>query len=325
MTVRNVRGTIEKCLDSLERQSLAEEFDIVVVDALSCDGTMEFLENSSLSNCRLRVYQRKSSQSEALQLAFRENYVDTEFVAMIDGDAVADINWLAELMKSADSGHDVVGGPCYTPNDVNLLQRLIGYDLDSRFARMSEGFTTRLPNMNLCVRRSIFSEIGFDTSLDIGYDMEFGHRLKKQGRSIWFNPRAIVWHYHRSSFPAYVRQQVNAADYAARVFRIHPTAMKGDNINPLTMLVDAPLLGGFVLSALLASLIPFSLVISMVLLVAFGSSILAKTVESYLRFRRAEVLLLPVVYVLRPVCWAIGFSKGIAHLTRSRRAGRRMS
>jgi len=319
MTVKNVIGTIERCLDSIESQKYGRSFEIVIVDAASTDGTTDYLKGRARSNRNLRLFVRDSSQPEALSHAFNERLVSSKYVALIDGDAVADENWLSELLASMRKGSVVAGGPCLTPKGVNLLQRLIGYDSDLRFMRMVEGEVTRLPNMNLCVDREFFARVGFDLSFPLAYDMELGHRLSTIGKRIYFNPRAVVWHYHRSSIRAYVKQQVQGSKHALRVFRKYPNASLGDNINSLRMLIDAPFLSLLVLSVFL---LPFGFLFSITASLASAClliSISSKTCELMLKFRKSETVLCAILYLVRSECWLIGLLGSVPELLRSLR------
>jgi len=320
MTVKNVISTIEKCLDSIESQKCQHDYEIIVIDAASTDGTTDYLKRRASSNRNLRLFVKESSQPEALSYAFNERLVTSKYVALIDGDVVADENWLNELLASMRKGNVVAGGPCLTPKGVNLLQRLIGYDLDLRFMKMVEGEVTRLPNMNLCVDREFFASVGFDLSFPLAYDMEFGHRLSTIGKRIYFNPRAVVWHYHRSSLKAYVKQQVHGSKHALRVFHKHPNSMFGDNINPLRMLADAPFLFLLFLSVFL---IPFSFLFIITAFLASACllvSVSSKTCELALRFGKGETVLCAILYLVRSECWLIGLLWSIPELLRSHRA-----
>jgi glycosyltransferase involved in cell wall biosynthesis len=309
MTVKNVRLTIGACLDSLGNQDYDGYVQIVVVDSNSTDGTLDYLRSRAIRDESLVVVEKESTQPEALMYALTSGLISAKYVALIDGDVVASRHWLTELLSSMRSGHKVAGGPCYTPKDANLLQRLIGYDLDLRFSKIPEGFVTRLPNMNMCIDRGFFLTVGFDTSFPLGYDMELGHRLRETNQNIWFNPKAEVWHHHRSSLPSFVRQQIYGSVQAVRVFARHPSAIRGDNINSIRMLVDAPLIALLFMSIILFPYATVFVATSSILMVLLAGSVLSKVVELLVVFRKPESLLCFGLYVIRAECWLIGLGK----------------
>lgn len=60
---------------------------------------------------------------------------------------------------------------------------------------------------NITYKRTVFSLIGyFNENLISNEDAELNYRLRKFGEKIFFDPRIIVGHFHRSSLKSYIMQ-----------------------------------------------------------------------------------------------------------------------
>ena len=309
-TVRNVRPTVESWLNSLLDQTY-EPREIVIIDSNSTDGTQEILKNYSETYDRIKVIEYESTQPEALNFAIRENLVKSDLVALIDGDCVAPKEWLHTLVKTLkQNNYDAVGGPGLTPKSANFIQKLIGLDLDTRFLSTPEGFVYRHPNMNLLIKKSILKQIPFSEELHVGYDTDFGYRLKKNGYKIYFKPSAYVWHYHRSSVKGYLKQQLKTGYFAVKVYFKNRDGLKGDNINPPTMILQPIalcVLCIFAVAYLLTSTMAYAILGVVPILLLFS-------VEMYRAFAVGKnhlVVLLVILYFVRLPMWILGAAWGM--------------
>ena len=143
----------------------------------------------------------------------------TEVLAFIDDDAVADPDWLAELVRPfADARVQCVTG-LTMPLELETLaqerfESLSGFSMRGFHARE---FRTPRNNplivgdvgagVNMAIRLAIVPEIGlFDPALDAGTatqsggDHEYFTRILKTGQIIAYSPHALNWHRHRRSW-----------------------------------------------------------------------------------------------------------------------------
>jgi len=313
ITVKNVKSTIEKCLDSLTNQDFKGKYNIVIVDSLSTDGTQEILKKYSKKYNWIKVVEYKCSQPEALNYAVKNKLVARDIVALIDGDCVADKKWLKNIVKNIKEGKEMVGGICLTPKDAGFLQRLIGYDLDYRFLSTKKGYVKRHPNMNLAMKREILEKIKFDEKLLMGYDTEFGYRLNKLNKKIWFDPEIKVEHYHRASIKSYTKQQINSGKYALLAYK-KIGGIKTDNINPWWMIYQPVFFILTIVFLLFSIFFNEFLTFSLVSFLILNLIMIYHTLKEFFLFKKIEVFLVYFLYWYRLLFWHIGAFFGLFNI-----------
>jgi cellulose synthase/poly-beta-1,6-N-acetylglucosamine synthase-like glycosyltransferase len=306
-TVKNIRPTVFPWLNSIVSQEIKEKYKIIIIDSESTDGTKEILKKFEENYNFIKVVEFESTQPEALNFAIENNYLYGNFVALIDGDCVAPRNWLSSLYKKLKENNvDAVGGPGLTPKDTNFVQKLIGLDTNMRFLSIPEGLVKRHPNMNLLIKRCALESLKFDKNLNMGYDADFCHRLNLNGYKLWYSPQAFVWHYHRSSLKSYFKQQFFNSKYFFVFGKKTNAAFKGDNINPLHMILQPLLLMIIFINLVAVFINPFfklSLAIfSLVLLLLFSINV----IKSFKLSRDLKSFLLYFIYLIRSMAWVLG-------------------
>lgn len=229
ITVKNNAGTIKQCIESVLNQTY-RNYDVMVIDAYSDDGTFEILKKFGKN---IKLYQIRGWAPKAYNWAIRR--INSDFVAFTDGDCVVDKNWLKELLKGFESEEILaVAGYCGTPKNVRGLQRIIGMELEDRFKHFSK-FIPRAPTMNLCVRTKIFKKLKFNEKLRVAFETDFGYRLNEIGKMA-YNKKAIVYHYHRAAWKGFLKQQYIYANYMPELyFKQHFKRITGDYLSKTSM------------------------------------------------------------------------------------------
>jgi GT2 family glycosyltransferase len=206
---------------------------------------------------------------------------------------------------------DAVGGPGFTPLKATWIQKIIGFDLNTRFLLIPEGPVQRHPNMNLIIKKEVLVKIGFNEKYVVGYDTIFGYTLNKKGYKLWYDPKAFVWHYHRSTIFGYMKQQFFSGKYASIIFFNCKNARIGDNINSITMIIQ-PLIFLLILFTLVVSIFSnifreISLILILCLFLIFTLDIV-KAIKINQTFFAISLYLL---YIIRLPIWLIGAIDGI--------------
>jgi glycosyltransferase involved in cell wall biosynthesis len=307
LTLRNNQRTIKRCIESLLKQSY-RNCEIFVVDAFSNDGSYEILKSFGK---KIKLFQLKGWPPTAYNWAIKR--IRSQYIALIDGDCVADKNWIKELVAGFKS-KDVlaVAGFCGTPKGLSTLQGIIGRELEDRF-RMFPEYIPRAPTMNLCFETRTAKKLLFDETLRVSYDTDFGYRLTKLGK-MYYNKKAIVYHFHRATWKNFFRQQYLTAIFVPQLYLKHKGRTVGDHISKKTMIVQPHIFNLAMLSLLLSVFNIWALNITAVLL----ACILALYIENMRRLVKSykEIPWFLGMYSVRTVAWSTGLVVGIVKLVR---------
>jgi glycosyltransferase involved in cell wall biosynthesis len=196
ITVRNEAPNLPALFDSLLRQE--PPFEIVLVDALSRDGTQAVAAKYSQDHPGIvRFYEHSGSRgigrNEGARQARGAN------LAFIDGDCIADSDWLARIRQGlADSpvaaGRTVVVGP---PAYASL----------ERVELYQGGSDVTFPSCNLAYRRALFLQLGgFDPRFITAEDIDLNLRAVQSGVRIRYVPEAVVFHRKRTTLLRFLLQ-----------------------------------------------------------------------------------------------------------------------
>jgi GT2 family glycosyltransferase len=191
--VRNVGNSISSCLSSLLAQTF-KNFEIVIVDDLSNDGTKEKI--SAFNDNRIRYFVnnkflgRSQSRNKTVELA-KGNYL-----FFTDGDCCVHKKWIKEGMKYLKNSDvaGVEGKTIYVSEKYQPTRSDFVVENHS-----SGGYMT----CNIAYKRAIIEKIGgFDERLAHLEDRDLALRAIKHGQIV-FNDKMIVCHQKKSMNPTY--------------------------------------------------------------------------------------------------------------------------
>jgi len=191
---RGKEHLVERCIDSLERQTCIPDEIILVVD------TEE--EKESYADI-LHDINVVCSSKRGLAAA-RNKGVEAstgEIIAFIDDDAVATRNWLCEIVKSFSDDVFVVGGPVYPIFKGRKIKEKLNWIIG---CTSNNPPTERPIGCNMAFDMRVFRTVGgFNENLgrvrkklSIGEETELFLRIKKYipDAKIVYNQKAIVYH-----------------------------------------------------------------------------------------------------------------------------------
>lgn len=201
----NEEGVVGECLESLANQEWGD-YEALVVDDCSEDKTKDIVQSwVARDSKRFRLLEfGKVGPGKARNLAALQ--AQGEILAFTDADCVARPDWLKELIRGLESD-DVAatGGPqlahprssdfqLKVEKILNLVSPVIDF-----YSRHDDGKIREArhnPLCNVAYRKQIYLEFGgFREDLFPGEDIELDLRLRKAGKRITTNPRAVVFHH----------------------------------------------------------------------------------------------------------------------------------
>jgi glycosyltransferase involved in cell wall biosynthesis len=193
------------CIESLRNQSFKPVEVVLVLDPVP--DLVEFYK-SRLSEDAKIVVSENCGLSNARNAGIRS--ARSEIIAFVDDDAVADVNWLENLVKNYEDPMVVgVGGvirplwesgsPAWFPEELNWV---IGCSYKG--LPENRAYVRNPIGCNMSFRRDVFNLVGyfrsdvgrFGKKLLAGEEADFSIRVYKRisGAKIVFEPNAVVYH-----------------------------------------------------------------------------------------------------------------------------------
>ncbi len=180
---------LEKCIASLKRLSFTN-YEIIVIDDFSHDGTKEYLENLKEKDNRVHVLHnlQTSGPSKSRNRGIRASQYG--ICAFIDDDCIADENWLRLL---TDSFHDT--NVMFVIGATHYIQKGYKGRFPERLVRNTDAAWPM--SCNIAYRKEALNSAGyFDSSFDVysNEDTELAIRMVQKGYAFVREPRAVVYH-----------------------------------------------------------------------------------------------------------------------------------
>lgn len=207
---------LPELVDALRAQTVTD-FEAVLVDNGSTDGTLDTLRRLTADDPRFRIERIDDNRGpgRARNLGWRS--ASAEWVAFTDDDCAPTPTWLAELL-AAGADADLVQGrtvPSEPP------EARAWFDRSQRI----EAWSGRYETCNLFVRRRLLEDhggFGEQFHIAMGEDTDFGLRAVAGGARTAFASDAVVEHHvWRGGFAEYLRQRRRYAEFV-QLMKVNP-------------------------------------------------------------------------------------------------------
>lgn len=201
----NSKNDLTECLPSLLSQSYSE-FEVIVVDNNSIDGTVDFVEKSLPL---IRVIRNKENYGCAKGYNIGIGESRGKYVVLLNPDTVVERDWLPELARVMEENENIAA--CQSRvllygnrtiintegNEVNYLgfTWCRNYGQVSKYSEAIEE-TVGLSVCSAILRRNVLEEVGFFDEDFFMYldDTDLGLRMQLLGYKVVCNPKSIVYH-----------------------------------------------------------------------------------------------------------------------------------
>ena len=205
----NRRPILEKCLYSLENQKLnnkIKEYEIIIVDDGSTDGTTLWIEDNISDLPHVVLYKQKHG-GPALGRNLGVMKAKNEIIIFIDSDLIVRDDFIQRHVEKLELAWKKNNKKCFTYGSVINTSNFENPEqekfkiTDISFAYFATG--------NVAISRELILKAGlFDTSFSLyGWeDLELGERLKNLGTKLIKCPEAIGFHWH----PKFTCEQISS-------------------------------------------------------------------------------------------------------------------
>lgn len=250
--------TIPMLLESLLQQSFPQEdFEIIIADGFSTDGTRERIVNflQYHPDLSLKIVDNpKRTIPAALNTAIR--HARGEIIVRLDAHSIPDEDYIEQCVRALRHGlGDNVGGaweihPGAQTWQARAIALAASHPLgvgDARYRYAAEpGLVDTVP-FGAYFRTTLESLGGFDEGLLTNEDYELNARLRLSGGKIWFDPRIRCVYFARARFIDLARQYWRYGYWKARMLRRHPNTLRWRQALPplFVMSLDLLAMGSF--------------------------------------------------------------------------------
>lgn len=194
---------MEPCMTALEQQT-CREFEILVVDNGSTDGSVEWLKERQIPAVFLP---ENTGFSGAVNVGIRAAH--TPYVILLNNDTEAAPDYVSELVRAIEASPRIFS---VSPRMVQMHHKELMDDAGDMYSVMGwayqrgvgqevERYDRPCHIFSACAgaaiyRREVFEEIGYFDELHFAYleDIDVGYRAKIAGYYNRYCPQAVVYH-----------------------------------------------------------------------------------------------------------------------------------
>jgi succinoglycan biosynthesis protein ExoA len=328
---RNEAGSIDAFLNSLLHQELENlNWEALIADGMSDDGTREVLQRFSAEHPRVQVIDNPSRiVSTGLNACIRAAAGDVIVRMDVHTEYKSDyVRRCVEVLEDTNAVN--VGGACIAVQ-TGYVGRAIAGAFHSPFAVggaqwHQPDYEGPVDTVHLgCWRREVLEQMGcFDETLVRNQDDELNFRLTRTGGTIWQSPEIVSWYHPRASLGSLFRQYFQYGFWKVAVIKKHRLPASWRHLIPgafvlancallVTALVGA-MIGTGTIRWLIAAGIAMDIAYAMAVVAAAG---MVARKDGWTLFP-----ILPLVFCSYHFGYGLGFLSGIYYFSTAPRSGR---
>lgn len=225
---RNEKRFINECLTSLLKNNYPQgKMEILVIDGVSTDGTLEMVESVSHQNPAVKILSNPARIfPSAVNTGIRNS--SGEYILIAGAHATYPEDYILQCVKSSiDHDADNSGGiletlPIHKSFIADVITRVLSNPFgvgNSKFRTGSEEITETDTVFGGCYKKSVFERWGlFNENLVSTSDYEFNRRIKKEGAKIILIPSIKIKYYTRSTISAFMKNNFRNGYWAIYPF-----------------------------------------------------------------------------------------------------------
>jgi len=194
-------------LDALLAQDSTCDFEVVVVDNRSTDGTAQLVESYAAGDSRIRLVTANERADKSYAMNVGVESAQSDRLAFCDGDDIVGIGWVDAVATGLDR-HQVVTGP-HELDRLNppWLAESRGRSMEVEPAGSFVGIFPTIRGAGWGVRRSVWDSLGgMSERYHPVEDLEFSFRCWMSGIDVVGVPTAVVHYRYRTAIGDLWRQ-----------------------------------------------------------------------------------------------------------------------
>jgi GT2 family glycosyltransferase len=219
LTYNNLHLT-EQCINSIVKFTSYPNYELVIVDNASNDGTVDYLKKlvAEKNNVKVIFNTDNNGFAGANNQGIKES--SGKYIILLNNDTIVSPNWLGKLITYLNSNDEFgmvgpvtncIGNEAMVPTNYNTLAGMLEFAEQYTISHEGRVFEIKVLAMYcVAMRRSLFNEIGYlDESFAIGMfeDDDFSLRVKNSGYKVICAEDVFIHHFNRSSFKLLSEQE----------------------------------------------------------------------------------------------------------------------
>jgi len=191
----NEHIAIPKLLEALKNQTFTD-FEIVIVDGFSKDGTQEAAEKfASFFNTGRAGFKFKSSKKEtvAAQRNVGVQLTRGEYLVFFDADVLIPPDFLQDIYDNIQQTHAELLTTWCVPDSPDPLNNVLSNMMNWFIMAARNSKKPLIPGFNIIMKKSTFEKVGgFDDTVILGEDHDLAQKAAKIGVHVTYLRRPIL-------------------------------------------------------------------------------------------------------------------------------------
>ena len=169
--VYNAEKTINRCLDSIKKQTI-ENFECIVVDDGSSDCSPQVCDSYSKNDSRFVVFHKENGGVSSAR-NFGIDHAKGEWICFVDADDFISEDYLKKIEEKKIISDSIFWG--YRVKKKKFVHAILGNSLDEAITAMRGNFAFLRPVWNTSFKLSVLNseKIRFSTNMHLGEDYLF--------------------------------------------------------------------------------------------------------------------------------------------------------
>lgn len=196
------------CVASLKMQTIGE-FEILIIDNGSTDGSAQWLEKEAADDSRIKVVLLPENKGFAGGVNEGLRRTESEYVLLLNNDTIAEPDFIENLKNAVGKSEDIfaVSAQMIKASDHSLIDSAgdginwLGWAYQRGIDEKAELYQKEADVFSACAgaaiyRKKILDEIGFFDETHFAYleDIDLSWRARLAGYRILYTPDARVYH-----------------------------------------------------------------------------------------------------------------------------------
>ena len=190
----NAEKTIEKSIKSILQQTLKPK-EIIVINDCSTDKTLSLLKNFN----QIKIINNKKNYGLAKSRNIALKYSKYDLLASIDSDVICKKNWLETLFNTmVKKKADLIGGKLIDKYIKEPANHWRSYYLKQNWGDKQINNPQFIFGANFLLNKKKIKNLNIkynETFRTNGEDVNFSKVLKSKNCNLYYEPRAICYHY----------------------------------------------------------------------------------------------------------------------------------